>query len=270
MRYSRTLFESYVLRPAPTTSRWIKTPRRRLDLSNRFPTTSSTSPSSSFETLATDTTVLPSLQVPKVDAPGQRTAVPRAGNVPVEAPAPASIDGANAPARARTILGVRVPTKPSPPEEGECCMSGCAHCVYDLYLEDLEHFHDLATRAKREVLDLYDAYRSGSTTTTSRLDRRSSEHDEPGDSNVSSTEFERLEAEWPTDVFGEWRDAVDDGNAGDGERRRRETTTSTTLTSQEKAARELDRARQALDPATRAFLEMEAKIKARQNESGAT
>ncbi|KAJ7463870.1 oxidoreductase-like protein [Mycena galericulata] len=33
--------------------------------------------------------------------------------------------------------GFKIPTRPKAPESDECCMSGCAVCVYDLYEEDL-------------------------------------------------------------------------------------------------------------------------------------
>lgn len=44
------------------------------------------------------------------------------------------------------IRGVRIPQRPKPPESDECCMSGCAVCVYDLYLSSLDDYkHDLAS-----------------------------------------------------------------------------------------------------------------------------
>ncbi|CAE6486859.1 unnamed protein product [Rhizoctonia solani] len=36
--------------------------------------------------------------------------------------------------------GVKIPQKPKPPESDECCMSGCAVCVYDLYLSALDDY----------------------------------------------------------------------------------------------------------------------------------
>ncbi|EPQ30907.1 uncharacterized protein PFL1_01805 [Pseudozyma flocculosa PF-1] len=39
------------------------------------------------------------------------------------------------------IRGITIPLKPPPPGPDECCMSGCAHCAYDIYAEDLEDFH---------------------------------------------------------------------------------------------------------------------------------
>ena len=34
---------------------------------------------------------------------------------------------------ARVVRGVEIPLRPPPPASDECCMSGCARCVYDLY-----------------------------------------------------------------------------------------------------------------------------------------
>ncbi|KAF9652373.1 hypothetical protein BDM02DRAFT_2959503 [Thelephora ganbajun] len=36
-----------------------------------------------------------------------------------------------------TFRGLVVPQEPEPPESDECCMSGCAVCVYDLYEDSL-------------------------------------------------------------------------------------------------------------------------------------
>ncbi|KAL4250379.1 Oxidoreductase-like domain-containing protein, partial [Pleurotus pulmonarius] len=38
--------------------------------------------------------------------------------------------------------GFFVPEKPRPPEADECCMSGCAVCVYDLYEDSLSAYKD--------------------------------------------------------------------------------------------------------------------------------
>ncbi|KAJ7463894.1 hypothetical protein B0H11DRAFT_83032 [Mycena galericulata] len=43
----------------------------------------------------------------------------------------AAIEGAN------YFHGFKIPTRPKAPESDECCMSGCAVCVYDLYEEAL-------------------------------------------------------------------------------------------------------------------------------------
>ncbi|KZV68333.1 hypothetical protein PENSPDRAFT_582524 [Peniophora sp. CONT] len=42
----------------------------------------------------------------------------------------------------RTFHGLIIPDKPSEPEADECCMSGCAVCVYDLYDESLQSYKE--------------------------------------------------------------------------------------------------------------------------------
>ncbi|KAF5350673.1 hypothetical protein D9756_008733 [Leucocoprinus leucothites] len=41
-----------------------------------------------------------------------------------------------------TFKGFIIPLEPVPPESDECCMSGCAVCVYDLYEESLEAYNE--------------------------------------------------------------------------------------------------------------------------------
>jgi hypothetical protein len=65
--------------------------------------------------------------------------------------------------REMTVQGVFVPPKPTPPgEEGaqvkvnrrltlDCCMSGCVHCVYTVYADDLEQ-HTEALKSARQAL----------------------------------------------------------------------------------------------------------------------
>ncbi|KAG0046499.1 hypothetical protein BGZ83_008334 [Gryganskiella cystojenkinii] len=36
--------------------------------------------------------------------------------------------------------GFSIPIKPSPPGAEDCCMSGCAHCIYDIYEEDRQEY----------------------------------------------------------------------------------------------------------------------------------
>ncbi|WVR04797.1 hypothetical protein IAU60_001809 [Kwoniella sp. DSM 27419] len=50
-----------------------------------------------------------------------------------------------------TVQGVVVPPKPVPPGEEECCMSGCVHCVYTIYADNLEVYVE-ALRDAREAL----------------------------------------------------------------------------------------------------------------------
>ncbi|THH07512.1 hypothetical protein EW146_g9297 [Bondarzewia mesenterica] len=62
---------------------------------------------------------------------GERTLTP----LPVDLlPSPGS------PAASETFMGLVIPQEPKPPESDECCMSGCAICVYDLYQESMESY----------------------------------------------------------------------------------------------------------------------------------
>ncbi|KAJ3544061.1 hypothetical protein NM688_g5783 [Phlebia brevispora] len=50
------------------------------------------------------------------------------------------LTSARRPSGARTFMGYVVPEEPQPPGPEECCMSGCAICVQDLYIEALEEY----------------------------------------------------------------------------------------------------------------------------------
>ncbi|KAI6038332.1 hypothetical protein EDC04DRAFT_2509182, partial [Pisolithus marmoratus] len=56
-----------------------------------------------------------------------------ASNAELQTPHNSSGDGAST----NTIAGFVIPEEPKPPADDECCMSGCAICVYDLYEESL-------------------------------------------------------------------------------------------------------------------------------------
>ncbi|TFK49477.1 hypothetical protein OE88DRAFT_1633191 [Heliocybe sulcata] len=45
-----------------------------------------------------------------------------------------------APGTVKTFRGLVIPEEPKPPADDECCMSGCAVCVYDLYEESLQAY----------------------------------------------------------------------------------------------------------------------------------
>ncbi|KAG0305981.1 hypothetical protein BGZ97_000917 [Linnemannia gamsii] len=47
--------------------------------------------------------------------------------------------------------GFKVPIKPSPPGAEDCCMSGCAHCIYDIYEEDRQEYKTKLARALDEI-----------------------------------------------------------------------------------------------------------------------
>ncbi|GAA5895495.1 hypothetical protein JCM6882_006270 [Rhodosporidiobolus microsporus] len=197
-------------------------------------------PQPTFPTLASDATPVPSLQAAE-PSPGVREATSEAGAVDVSSIAVGEV-AAKKDKGKRTFLGVELPVKPSPPEEGECCMSGCAHCVYDLYLEDLEVYHSLLSSAKSTVLT-----------------RLKSLHDR----GSPVEEVER--GEWPEEL-GKREEVLEEaagggekgakGGAKDGKEKEEEV--------RRKAQKELEKAREGLDPTMRAFLEMEAKMKAKQ------
>ncbi|KAJ6503868.1 oxidoreductase-like protein, partial [Mycena sanguinolenta] len=43
---------------------------------------------------------------------------------------------------ANYFRGLKIPQQPKPPQSDECCMSGCAICVYDLYEDSLSAYTD--------------------------------------------------------------------------------------------------------------------------------
>ncbi|KAJ8517401.1 hypothetical protein ONZ45_g5408 [Pleurotus djamor] len=50
--------------------------------------------------------------------------------------------------------GFLIPEKPSPPEPDECCMSGCAVCVHDLYEESLEAYKESISALRTSLTKL--------------------------------------------------------------------------------------------------------------------
>ncbi|KAF9903954.1 hypothetical protein EC991_003172 [Linnemannia zychae] len=47
--------------------------------------------------------------------------------------------------------GFRIPVKPSPPGAEDCCMSGCAHCIYDIYEEDRQEYKSRLAKVLDEI-----------------------------------------------------------------------------------------------------------------------
>ncbi|KAG2151149.1 uncharacterized protein EDB93DRAFT_1139358 [Suillus bovinus] len=58
-----------------------------------------------------------------------------------------------------TIAGLLIPEEPIPPSDEECCMSGCAICVYDIYEESLEAYKKsiVALRSSLSALSIPDS-----------------------------------------------------------------------------------------------------------------
>ncbi|KAL0564730.1 hypothetical protein V5O48_017308 [Marasmius crinis-equi] len=54
----------------------------------------------------------------------------------------------------QTFRGIVVPMKPREPASDECCMSGCAVCVYDLYEESLTAYKDSVAKVKATLTSM--------------------------------------------------------------------------------------------------------------------
>ncbi|KAJ1031402.1 hypothetical protein NDA13_001796 [Ustilago tritici] len=126
-----------------------------------------------------------------------------------------------------TIRGIVIPLKPPPPGPEECCMSGCAHCAYDIYAEDLEDFHSRLSSVRNQLAQL-------------------------------SPPVTR--EEWREDLLGDYP-ASAESSAGAAN-----TAASSEEDKKERAQREVDRVIGDLDPTMRAFLEMERKMKKQERE----
>ncbi|EKM78410.1 hypothetical protein AGABI1DRAFT_114696 [Agaricus bisporus var. burnettii JB137-S8] len=53
-----------------------------------------------------------------------------------------------------TFKGFVVPIQPLPPHSDECCMSGCAVCVYDLYEESLEAYNESLDTLRKQLTEM--------------------------------------------------------------------------------------------------------------------
>ncbi|KAF9362120.1 hypothetical protein BGX26_000008 [Mortierella sp. AD094] len=47
--------------------------------------------------------------------------------------------------------GFSIPVKPTPPGSEDCCMSGCAHCIYDIYEEDRQEYKLKLAKVLKEI-----------------------------------------------------------------------------------------------------------------------
>ncbi|KAK3811188.1 MAG: oxidoreductase-like protein [Benniella sp.] len=47
--------------------------------------------------------------------------------------------------------GFLIPVKPTPPGAEDCCMSGCAHCIYDIYEEDRQEYKQKLAKVLEEI-----------------------------------------------------------------------------------------------------------------------
>ncbi|BGP35021.1 hypothetical protein JCM10296v2_006851 [Rhodotorula toruloides] len=217
------------LRLSPLTNRWTRTTRPFNLAKHARPLppapTRTKDAKEPFKTLAADLTPVPGVQVPRSEE-GAREGVPRAGVVSAGAGEVEKVkqeeveQGAT---KGKEWMGVEIPLKPAAPEEGECCMSGCAVCVYDLYLSDLEHFQLSLASARKAIMARLDA--------------------------LPPHEKERRMKEWPEELGDKPGEGVVGKEGG--------------VDAKREAEKELERERKTLDPTVRAFLEMEARLKAK-------
>ncbi|KAF9134492.1 hypothetical protein BGX30_011923 [Mortierella sp. GBA39] len=85
----------------------------------------------------------PSLEyntLPRAASTGSATFVTGTGST-LSAPAAESTD----------YYGFKVPVKPSPPGAEDCCMSGCAHCIYDIYEDDRQEYKARLAKVLDEI-----------------------------------------------------------------------------------------------------------------------
>lgn len=134
--------------------------------------------------------------------------------------------------KGKSFWGIQLPKKPPPPgPEGEnalysvltssrltlgsldCCQSGCAVCVYDLYLEDSQFYHSQLSDARDQLTKMFQ-------------------------SNPSKFEYK----DWP-DELGSFQDFMRD--------MKQESSMNPEEVSRKKAQAELDKVKESLDPATR-------------------
>ena len=124
-------------------------------------------------------------------------------------------------------------------------MAGCATCVYDLYLDDLEHFHSQVREAKHQIL------------ATLRAEAAAAGTGKGTPVDLSGWPESQL---GPPPTLTELSDATpSDNNRGDSK--------SGSPDPAEVAEREAAEARKQIsDPTLRAFLEMEARMKKKQQD----
>ncbi|PWN43047.1 ABC1-domain-containing protein [Ceraceosorus guamensis] len=97
-------------------------------------------------------TAAPSLRS-TADDPGSHNPILLSATVPAQKSSPAdspTTAASSEPAAPILVRGISIPPKPEAPGSEDCCMSGCVHCVYDMYADDLEAFHE----ARNQLLSL--------------------------------------------------------------------------------------------------------------------
>ncbi|GAC98559.1 potential mitochondrial chaperonin [Pseudozyma hubeiensis SY62] len=144
-------------------------PRSKVVLSseNIDPSTGSTKVGDEVESLASNPTGSTSIQETpantieiesKSGVDLTRGATPAEVTTPSTADSASEVKPAGAPSETSmgptVVRGIVIPLKPPPPGPEECCMSGCAHCAYDIYAEDLEDFHSRLSSVRTQLTQL--------------------------------------------------------------------------------------------------------------------
>ncbi|ORY20426.1 oxidoreductase-like protein [Naematelia encephala] len=86
------------------------------------------------------------------DVPPPPTAPSSKLAVPLPAMKPLGDDLGLSAGKTMMVQGISVPPKPRPPGEEECCMSGCVHCVYTIYADELEEYNAALEFAREALL----------------------------------------------------------------------------------------------------------------------
>uniref|UniRef100_V5EUY1 ABC1 atypical kinase-like domain-containing protein n=2 Tax=Kalmanozyma brasiliensis (strain GHG001) TaxID=1365824 RepID=V5EUY1_KALBG len=132
-------------------------PRSKLVLSDPGPASGSPSIGDAVESLSPDPSFSSSIQPTPAHAVESDTQIDvvRAAT-PAEVSPPPTSASAEQPSMGPTLIrGIVIPLKPPPPGPEECCMSGCAHCAYDIYAEDLEDFHSRLSSVRTQLTQLH-------------------------------------------------------------------------------------------------------------------
>ncbi|CAA7268846.1 unnamed protein product [Cyclocybe aegerita] len=69
-------------------------------------------------------------------------------------PVPADLQPKKLAKTTNTFHGFVVPEEPKPPADDECCMSGCAVCVYDLHEEAVEAYNEAVAALQTSLTSL--------------------------------------------------------------------------------------------------------------------
>ncbi|KAK0550747.1 hypothetical protein OC845_002522 [Tilletia horrida] len=168
-------------------------------------------------------------------SPEKRSKIAIGNTIPSDATssaaAPSNTAGPEGP-KPVIIRGVAIPRKPPPPGPEDCCMSGCAHCTYDIYADAIQEYLSELSHAQSQLAALSSPPMS--------------------DDDWAAAAALGIKRADPPAV------AARGGGGAAGEGKEAE---------EDRAQREVDEAvRNIEDPTLRAFLDMERKLKKRQRE----